>query len=60
MLGSRTAIRWIIERYQVKVDKAGGIRNDPNDWADERGTPEYILNLLKRMGLRDGQDSSRW
>jgi predicted helicase len=49
MLGSRSAIEWIIERYQVKVDKASGIRNDPNDWAAEHDNPEYILNLLKRI-----------
>jgi len=49
MLGSRSAIEWILERYQVKVDKASGIRNDPNDWGTEHGDPEYILNLLKRI-----------
>jgi predicted helicase len=49
MLGSRSAIEWIVERYQVKVEKASGIRNDPNDWADEHDDPEYILNLLKRI-----------
>ena len=30
-LGSRSAIEWIMDRYQVKVDKASKIRNDPND-----------------------------
>jgi predicted helicase len=30
MLGSRSAIEWIMERYQVKVDKDSQIRNDPN------------------------------
>ena len=28
-LGSRTAVDWIIDRYQVKVDKSSGIVNDP-------------------------------
>lgn len=23
-----------------------GIKNDPNDWADEVGNPRYILDLL--------------
>ena len=32
MLGSRSAIEWILERYQMKTDKASGIVNDPNDW----------------------------
>ena len=29
MLGSRSALDWIIERYQVKTEKASGIVNDP-------------------------------
>ncbi|MDP3952989.1 type ISP restriction/modification enzyme [Microbacterium sp.] len=45
MLGSRSALDWIIERYQVKTDKASGIVNDPNAWGDER----YILDLLGRI-----------
>ena len=49
MLGSRSAIDWIIERYQVKTDKASGIINDPNDWAEEQGNPRYILDLLARI-----------
>jgi predicted helicase len=49
MLGSRSAIEWILERYRVKTDKDSGIVNDPNDWGIEHGDPEYILNLLKRI-----------
>ncbi len=49
LLGSRSAIDWIIERYQVKTDKASGIVNDPNDWAEEQGNPRYILDLLARI-----------
>ena len=49
MLGSRSAIEWILERYQVKTDKASGIVNDPNDWGDEHGNPRYILDLLKSI-----------
>ena len=30
MLGSRSALAWIIDRYKVKKDKASGIINDPN------------------------------
>jgi predicted helicase len=48
-LGSRSAIEWIMERYQIKTDKASGIVNDPNDWATETGDPRYILDLLKRV-----------
>ena len=49
LLGSRSALDWIIERYQVKTDKASGIVNDPNAWGDEHGDPRYILDLLKRI-----------
>jgi predicted helicase len=49
MLGSRSALEWIIERYQVKTDKPSGIVNDPNDWGNEHGNPRYILDLLKSI-----------
>jgi predicted helicase len=49
MLGSRSAIEWVIERYQIRNDTESGIGNDPNDWAVEHEDPEYILDLLKRV-----------
>ena len=49
MLGSRSAIEWILDRYQVKTDKASGIVNDPNDWSREVGDPRYIIDLLARI-----------
>jgi predicted helicase len=49
MLGSRSAIEWIIDRYYVRSDKDSGIVNDPNDWSREVGDPRYILNLLARV-----------
>lgn len=49
MLGSRSALDWIVERYQVRTDKASGIVNDPNEWADEQGNPRYILDLIARI-----------
>jgi len=48
-LGSKSAIDWIIDRYQVKTDKASGIVNDPNDWADEHDDQTYIFDLLRRI-----------
>lgn len=48
-LASRSAIGWIMERYQVKTDKVSGIVNDPNDWCDEVGDPRYIIDLVKRI-----------
>lgn len=49
MLGSRSAVEWIIDRYQVKTDNASGIVNDPNDWSREVGDPRYIIDLLARI-----------
>lgn len=45
-LGARSAIEWIIDRYQVKKDKPSQITNDPNDWSNE---PRYIVDLLKKI-----------
>lgn len=49
MLGSRSALAWIIDRYQVKTDAASGIKNDPNDWCDEHGDPRYIAELIAKV-----------
>ena len=49
MLGSRSALEWLIDRYQVKTDKASGIVNDPNDWGREHDDPRYIVDLIKRV-----------
>ena len=46
IVNGRTAIGWIMERYQIKTDKDSGIVNDPNDWAIEHNQPRYILDLL--------------
>lgn len=49
VVNGKSAIEWIMERYQVTVDKASGIRNDPNDWAKEHQKPRYIIDLLKSV-----------
>lgn len=46
VINGRSAIEWIMERYQVRQDKASGIVNDPNDWAKEQGKTRYVLDLL--------------
>ncbi|WP_439690572.1 DEAD/DEAH box helicase [Curtobacterium sp. SP.BCp] len=48
-LGSRSALDWVVERYQVKTDKASGIVNDPNDWGAEHGNSAYIVELIQRV-----------
>lgn len=49
MLGARSALDWILERYQIKTDKASGIINDPNDWSREHAQPRYIIDLIGRI-----------
>ena len=49
VLGTRSGIDWIIDRYYIKTDKASGIVNDPNQWGLERGEPPYIVDLIKRV-----------
>ena len=46
VVNGKSAIDWIIERYQVTTDKNSGIVNDPNAWSQEQGKPRYILDLL--------------
>jgi predicted helicase len=46
VVNGKSAIEWIMERYQITTHKESGITNNPNDWADEVGNPRYILDLL--------------
>jgi predicted helicase len=45
-LNGKSAIEWIMERYQISTHKESGITNNSNDWAIESGNPRYILDLL--------------
>jgi predicted helicase len=49
VLGSRSAVAWVMESNRLRTDKASGIRNDPNDWAIEHDNPTYILDLVGRV-----------
>ena len=46
VVNGRSAIGWLMDRYQVRKDKASGIVNDPNDYSDE---PRYIVDLVERV-----------
>jgi predicted helicase len=46
VVNGKSAIEWVMDRYQVKVDKKSGIKNDPNDWSKEVDNPRYILDLI--------------
>jgi len=46
VVNGKSAIEWIMERYQITTHKESGITNDPNDWSKEVGNERYILDLL--------------
>ena len=46
IVNGKSAIEWVMERYQITTHKESGIVNNPNDWARETGNPRYILDLL--------------
>ena len=46
MINGRTAIAWIMESYQLKVDKKSNIVDDPNLFSEDE---KYIFNLLLRI-----------
>lgn len=45
-VNGRSPLEWMIDRYQVKTDKASGIVNDPNECSDD---PTYISGLIPRL-----------
>jgi predicted helicase len=45
-VNGRPAIEWLMDRYEVKVDKDSRIRNDPNLWSDD---PRYVVDLVARI-----------
>ena len=49
VVGPRSALEWLLDRYRVTTDKTSGIVNDPNDWGAEIGNPRYIIDLVKRV-----------
>jgi len=50
VVNGKPALEWIMERQCVKTDKASGIVNDANDYANETmGNPAYPLELFKRV-----------
>ncbi|EPC88908.1 superfamily II DNA/RNA helicase, partial [Lacticaseibacillus paracasei subsp. paracasei Lpp126] len=43
IVNGRSAIEWIMDQYQVKIDKASQITDDPNEYSDDS---QYIFKLL--------------
>ncbi|WP_394152138.1 DEAD/DEAH box helicase [Loktanella salsilacus] len=50
VVNGKPALDWVMERQVVKTDKASGIINDANDYANETvGNPRYPLELFQRV-----------
>ncbi|MFC5583797.1 DEAD/DEAH box helicase [Nitratireductor kimnyeongensis] len=50
IVNGKPALEWVMERQVVKTDKASGIVNDANDYANETiGNPKYPLELFQRV-----------
>ena len=46
VVNGKSAIEWIMDRYEVKVHKDSNITNDPNSYSEDH---EYILKLLLKI-----------
>ncbi|MGE3813028.1 MAG: DEAD/DEAH box helicase [Candidatus Nanopelagicales bacterium] len=49
MVGAKSALDWVVERYRDEVDRASGLRNDANAWGVEQGDPRYVVDLVGRV-----------
>jgi predicted helicase len=45
-VNGKSALEWIMDRYQVSTHKDSGMVNDPNRWSDD---PHYIVELVARI-----------
>lgn len=46
IVNGKSAVEWIMDRYQHKVDKDSQLTNNPNDWSEDAN---YIVCLLKKV-----------
>ena len=50
IVSGKSALGWVMDRQSVKIDKATGIVNDANDYANETmNNPAYPLELFQRV-----------
>lgn len=46
VINGRSPIEWVADQYKISIDKASGIKNDPNLYSTDE---KYIYNLVKRV-----------
>lgn len=46
VVNGKSALGWLVDRYQVKTDPKSGIVNDPNDYSRK---PRYIVGLVESV-----------
>ena len=46
VVNGKSALGWLVDRYQVKTDPKSGIVNDPNDYSRK---PRYIVGLVESI-----------
>ncbi len=49
VVNGKSAIEWVMERYQKTTHKDSQIKNNPNDWCAEVDNERYVLDLLLRV-----------
>ena len=49
VVNGKSAVEWVMERYQVTTNKDSGIVNDPNKWLAECGNERYIVDLILKV-----------
>ena len=49
VVNGKSAIEWVMERYQVTTHKESGIVNDPNKYLEECGNERYIVELILKV-----------
>ena len=49
VVNGKSALEWIVERYQDSTDKDSDLRNDCNAWGIEHGNPRYVLDLIESV-----------
>jgi predicted helicase len=45
VLGTRSALEWVVDQYRCEIDDDGTVTSDPNDPDNER----YIVELIGRV-----------